>query len=677
MAVPVALILTALQLDKFKSSIKDDSLDFETHIYFDDAFVNDSACQTGKKKRLVNSYVDYLLQAIEEVFRVFTKNKKDILCHMSTQAIMSTPYGGRLHYKLPGGNSLYVHLKDKTKIRNKKRWSEKEKSNTYVLALDGDTDFQPTALMFLMDRLKMYPEVGAVSGRIYPAGLGPVIWYQKFEYAVCHWLQKPSEHVFGCVLCSPGCFSLYRASALMDDNVLKKFSKKAERASEYVQCDQGEDRWLCTLLLQQGWRVEYNAAANAYTNAPQDLQEFYNQRKRWDPSTMANTLDLLHSAKETVKKNPSISCLFILYQQVKMVSSILTPTSVCLMIAGSLSFLFHWDSVTSIVVAIIPPACYMGVCFGTKHKTQITVALVLSVCYALLMMATFFSIIGDIVKQQTFMTPSGLFLIAMGVLYITVALLHPREFFLLIYGLVYIIFVPSGYLLLTIYSLVNLHDVSWGTRESAVPTDIKDGKSQSRVRCQKTCRCLWWDIEVLVHDNKCEEKEKNKNTTKDEKLPKDFQSEKTDKNTEEEDSCTYEESWISQLKQKTHHNIFKQKEMEMVNNNEEILFWEGVIKTYLEPIHVDKEKQAEIQKDLKSLRNKVTLIFFTINLLWIVGTCFLEISGLTISIVLPNIYVNGTISPSGELHIEPIGLMFLLSFAALLILQFGALLYHR
>lgn len=39
----------------------------------------------------------------------------------------------------------------------------------------------------------------------------------------------------------------------------------------------GEDRWLCTLLLKQGWRVEYNAASDAYTNAPEDFKELYNQ----------------------------------------------------------------------------------------------------------------------------------------------------------------------------------------------------------------------------------------------------------------------------------------------------------------------------------------------------------------------------------------------------------------
>ena len=66
-----------------------------------------------------------------------------------------------------------------------------------------------------------------------------MVWYQKFEYAISHWLQKSAEHVLGCVLCSPGCFSLFRASALMDDNVMKTYSKRAQEPVQYVQYDQG------------------------------------------------------------------------------------------------------------------------------------------------------------------------------------------------------------------------------------------------------------------------------------------------------------------------------------------------------------------------------------------------------------------------------------------------------
>jgi chitin synthase len=35
----------------------------------------------------------------------------------------ATPYGGRLSWRLPGGNLLVLHLKDKLKVSKKKRWS--------------------------------------------------------------------------------------------------------------------------------------------------------------------------------------------------------------------------------------------------------------------------------------------------------------------------------------------------------------------------------------------------------------------------------------------------------------------------------------------------------------------------------------------------------------------------
>ena len=69
--------------------------------------------------------------------------------------------------------------------------------------------------------------------------LGPMVWYQKFEYAISHWLQKSAENVMGCVLCSPGCFSLFRGYALMDDNVMRRYTTPPTEAHHYVQYDQG------------------------------------------------------------------------------------------------------------------------------------------------------------------------------------------------------------------------------------------------------------------------------------------------------------------------------------------------------------------------------------------------------------------------------------------------------
>jgi chitin synthase len=40
-------------------------------------------------------------------------------------------------------------------------------------------------------------------------------------------------------MCSPGCFSLFRGSALMDDHVLRTYCTKSTEARHYVQYDQG------------------------------------------------------------------------------------------------------------------------------------------------------------------------------------------------------------------------------------------------------------------------------------------------------------------------------------------------------------------------------------------------------------------------------------------------------
>ncbi|KAM7423963.1 hypothetical protein PAMA_000360 [Pampus argenteus] len=535
-------ILTSMfRLDRYRGDPQEehkDCFDFECHIYVDDAFMTEK--DTGK--RLVNSYVNDLIRVVVEVYRVFTNKEPDDV------SIIEAPYGGRLIFIMPEGNMLYIHLKDKALIRNKKRWSQimylyyllgwkgyivknpqkitrqnnicreslismdgeiyllpqsandsKRRfitdDNTYILALDGDTDFQPKAVILLVDRLRMYDNVGAACGRIHPTGMGPMVWYQKFEYAVGHWLQKTAEHVFGSVLCSPGCFSLFRGSALMDDNVLKRYTTTSTKASEYVQYDQGEDRWLCTLLLQQGWRVEYNAASDAYTNSPQEFKEFYNQRRRWGPSTLANTLDLLHSGSETVKRNSSISRLYILYQMFTVGSSILGPASVTLMIAGSFQFVFKMEGDIAIIVGSIPPVFYMIICFFTKPNTQITIAGIMSILYAFLMTASFFSIIGEMVVQGTFMTPTGLFLISMAIMYLVTAILHPEEFGMIIYGLMYFICIPSGYLLLTIYSLVNMNNVSWGTRESKEGEEMKKNHN---TLCDKSCRICCWDMKIQI-----------------------------------------------------------------------------------------------------------------------------------------------------------------------------------
>ncbi|KAK7080071.1 chitin synthase I [Halocaridina rubra] len=467
---------------KYLKVIDPDYYEFETHIFFDDAF---EVATENEDENVSNSFVKLFVSLVDKA----ASHVHGIDITVRPPKKFPTPYGGRLVWTLPGKTKIIVHLKDKSKIRHKKRWSQvmymyyllgfklmdqpisidrKDviAENTYLLALDGDIDFAPTAVALLVDLMRKNHNLGAACGRIHPVGGGLMVWYQMFEYAVGHWLQKATEHVIGCVLCSPGCFSLFRGKALMDDNVMKTYTTISSQARHYVQYDQGEDRWLCTLLLQRGYRVEYSAASDAYTHAPEGFGEFYNQRRRWVPSTMANIMDLLQEYKRTVQINDNISMPYILYQLMVMIGTILGPGTIFLMLVGAFLAAFGLSNWDAFVINVIPILIFMLICFTLKSNVQISIAYFLSAVYVLVMIVV---LVGMMLQfaVEGWASPSSIFFLASAGSFIITGLLHPKEILCLPCGMIYYLLVPSMYLLLQIYSCYNLNNVSWGTREVA------------------------------------------------------------------------------------------------------------------------------------------------------------------------------------------------------------------
>ncbi|XP_067001404.2 chitin synthase chs-2 isoform X2 [Anabrus simplex] len=480
---------------KYLRVVDPDYYEFETHIFFDDAF---EISDDNDDESVVNRFVKLLVSTIDEAASLVHETR----IRVRPPKKYPTPYGGRLVWTLPGKTKMIAHLKNKEKIRHRKRWSQVMymyyllghrlmelpipvdrkaviAQNTYLLTLDGDIDFQPHAVHLLVHLMKKNPNLGAACGRIHPVGSGPMVWYQMFEYAIGHWLQKATEHMIGCVLCSPGCFSLFRGKALMDDNVMAKYTTRSDEARHYVQYDQGEDRWLCTLLLQRGYRVEYSAASDAYTHCPEGFNEFYNQRRRWVPSTMANIMDLLMDYKRTIKINDNISLPYIGYQILLMGGTILGPGTIFLMLVGAFVAAFHIDNWTSFQYNIIPIFIFMFICFVCKSNIQLLVAQILSTAYALIMMAV---IVGTALQlgEDGIGSPSAIFLIALSGSFFIAACLHPQEFWCIVPGVIYLLSIPSMYLLLILYSLINLNVVSWGTREVAAKKTKKEMEEEKK-----------------------------------------------------------------------------------------------------------------------------------------------------------------------------------------------------
>lgn len=140
----------------------------------------------------------------------------------------------------------------------------------------------------------------------------------------------------GTVMCSPGCFSLLRGSTLLEDHILPIYVTKAHEANDFVQYDQGEDRWLSTLIIQQGYFISYVSAADSMTYAPETFHEYYNQRRRWIPSTIVNLIDFLKDYRHVLRVNGRITWFFVFYIFINFMASLLGPSTVLIMIADTL-----------------------------------------------------------------------------------------------------------------------------------------------------------------------------------------------------------------------------------------------------------------------------------------------------------------------------------------------------
>ena len=472
---------------------------FESHIFFDGA----------NQGRDLNMYAMRLISLLKECFDVGLEDGMK----------RYTPYGIQLAWTVSEQLRFVIHCKNGKKVKNKKRWSQvmymyytlffrvptdndylteeelaEHYERTFILTTDADIVFTPESVKSLIEMLARDRTVGAVCARTHPLGSGPVVWYQVFDYAVGHWFQKVAENIMGSVLCCPGCFSLFRASALKD--VVQIYASNVSLAKDFLTKDMGEDRWLCTLLVQHGWRLEYCAVSENFTFCPDHFEEFYKQRRRWIPSTLANLFELVSSGSQTVKNNNFISYLFVFYQILNIVSTILSPGAVIIVLVGGVTVAFGINEYITLAVQLGIAGAFMLVCLYTSQKTQLNTAKILTGVYALMMTAVVVGLLGqgassigdtlnnyylnvtvtnfeDKILKGSLTSFTTFYLIFLSFIYTVAALLHPFEAYQVLNFIWYIVCLPSGYLLLIIYSFCNLTDRSWGTREATAKSDSK------------------------------------------------------------------------------------------------------------------------------------------------------------------------------------------------------------
>ena len=469
---------------------------FESHVFFDGAVSSDQ-------------FQEFSLQLLSLLEKTLNVTLGDVRKY-------KTPYGYQLFWMVENTLPFYIHFKDNTKVKNKKRWSQVMYMNyiiehrlnetyengdqkydphsTYILTTDADIDFSPDSVAALLDFLVRDDLVGAVCARTHPLGSGPLVWYQIFEYAFGHWFQKSAEHVLGCVLCCPGCFSVFRVSAIAD--VIKTYQSSVTSALEFLTKDMGEDRWLCTLLIQKRWRLEYAALPQNSTYCPEGFDELFNQRRRWVPSTLANLIELITSSGLVTSGNDSVSYLFIIYQLIIFFSTAISPATVILVIASGVATtsLDVTGNITIVILSAIT-LLYVAICLWTPEKVQLFVGKVLTFFMGAAMVVAVAGVMvnavrtvvrlsmvaGNTTEIKAILEEDGLpldatYLLGFAAIVIIAGMMHITEFKILLHFVWFIVYFPAAYLLLIIYSVCNLHNRSWGTRVGITETSGSESK---------------------------------------------------------------------------------------------------------------------------------------------------------------------------------------------------------
>ena len=175
----------------------------------------------------------------------------------------------------------------------------------------------------------------------------------------------------------------------------------------------------------QGWRIEYCAASDSYTAAPTAFNEFFNQRRRWMPSTIANIFDLLQDYKHVCESNPDISIFYIMYQSMIMVGTVLGPGTIFLMLVGALQAAFKWAFWDAFLFQLFPIIGFMMFCQYSKKDVQLIVAQVLTMFYVLVMMAVLVGILLQM-SEDGLLSPSALGIWLVGGSFVLSAIMHPQ-----------------------------------------------------------------------------------------------------------------------------------------------------------------------------------------------------------------------------------------------------------
>lgn len=141
-------------------------------------------------------------------------------------------------------------------------------SSEFILCMDGDSALHPQTLRRAIRHFQD-PAIGAVAGSVKVVNRTNLLSsLQALEYIEGLNMVRAAQGFFRMVNIIPGPIGIFRKSAL-------------EKVGGYDHDTFAEDCDLTLKLLLEGWQVNYEPGAIAYTEAPEKMLDLLKQRYRW------------------------------------------------------------------------------------------------------------------------------------------------------------------------------------------------------------------------------------------------------------------------------------------------------------------------------------------------------------------------------------------------------------
>jgi biofilm PGA synthesis N-glycosyltransferase PgaC len=199
----------------------------------------------------------------------------------------------------------------------------KNASGEIVITVDADSKLHPDALKWISRRFSGNPRLGAVAGNVKidkPDSFLKIL--QSLEYTSAINLGRKSQSLLHCVMIVPG------AIAALKTRVLHEVGYFSEDTF-------AEDFDITMKILKAGYHVEYESRAIAFTQAPESIEDFIKQRRRWHRG-MTQVL----AKYRKMYLNPKYGVAGILgvpYMWLELSSSLINMVLLCILVAASLS----------------------------------------------------------------------------------------------------------------------------------------------------------------------------------------------------------------------------------------------------------------------------------------------------------------------------------------------------